>query len=148
MAFASVSFCETAFADIVMEFPHAKHTQALDLAGGEGLRSLLPEGWFTDLLIDGAWAGLGGIVIFVPQIAMLFFFISILEDSGYMSRVVFLMDRIVRPIGFSGKSVIPLIGGMACAVPSVMMARNIPSRSERIITIMVTCSMYTSMNIR
>ncbi len=116
-------------------------------AGGEGLRSLLPEGWFTDLLIDGAWAGLGGIVIFVPQIAMLFFFISILEDSGYMSRVVFLMDRIVRPFGFSGKSVIPLIGGMACAVPSVMMARNIPSRSERIITIMVTPLMSCSARI-
>jgi ferrous iron transport protein B len=116
-------------------------------AGGEGLRSLLPVGWLTDLLIDGAWAGLGGIVIFVPQIAMLFFFISILEDSGYMSRVVFLMDRIVRPFGFSGKSVIPLIGGMACAVPSVMMARNIPSRSERIITIMVTPLMSCSARI-
>ncbi len=116
-------------------------------AGGEGLRNLLPEGWLSELLIDGAWAGLGGIVIFVPQIAMLFFFISILEDSGYMSRVVFLMDRIVRPFGFSGKSVIPLIGGMACAVPSVMMARNIPSRSERIITIMVTPLMSCSARI-
>lgn len=116
-------------------------------AGGEALRGILPEGWFTGLLIDGAWAGLGGIVIFVPQIAMLFFFISILEDSGYMSRVVFLMDRIVRPFGFSGKSVIPLIGGMACAVPSVMMARNIPSRAERIITIMVTPLMSCSARI-
>jgi ferrous iron transport protein B len=116
-------------------------------ATGEAFRAALPEGWLTDLTIDGIWAGLGGIVIFVPQIAMLFFFISLLEDSGYMSRVVFLMDRIVRPFGFSGKSVIPLIGGMACAVPSIMMARNIPSRTERLITIMVTPLMSCSARI-
>lgn len=116
-------------------------------ATGQGLRDILPQGWLTDLLVGGLWAGLGGIVIFVPQIAMLFFFISILEDSGYMSRVVFLMDRIVRPFGFSGKSVIPLIGGMACAVPSVMMARNIPSRAERTITILVTPLMSCSARI-
>jgi ferrous iron transport protein B len=114
---------------------------------GEGMKAMLPSGWLTELLIDGAWAGLGGIVIFVPQIAMLFFFISLLEDSGYMSRVVFLMDRIVRPFGFSGKSVIPLIGGMACAVPSVMMARTIPNRTERLITIMVTPLMSCSARI-
>jgi ferrous iron transport protein B len=116
-------------------------------AAGEGMKAIAPQGWLTDLLVDGAWAGLGGIVIFVPQIAMLFFFISLLEDSGYMSRVVFLMDRIVRPFGFSGKSVIPLIGGMACAVPSVMMARTIPSRTERLITIMVTPLMSCSARI-
>lgn len=114
---------------------------------GEGMKAILPAGWFTDLLVDGAWAGLGGIVIFVPQIAMLFFFISLLEDSGYMSRVVFLMDRIVRPFGFSGKSVIPLIGGMACAVPSIMMARTIPNRTERLITILVTPLMSCSARI-
>ena len=116
-------------------------------AGGDLMRSALPTGWLTDLFIDGIWAGLSGIVIFVPQIAMLFFFISLLEDSGYMSRVVFLMDRIVRPFGFSGKSVIPLIGGMACAVPSIMMARNIPSKTERLITIMVTPLMSCSARI-
>lgn len=115
--------------------------------GGDVMRSALPSGWLTDLFIDGIWAGLSGIVIFVPQIAMLFFFISLLEDSGYMSRVVFLMDRIVRPFGFSGKSVIPLIGGMACAVPSIMMARNIPSKTERLITIMVTPLMSCSARI-
>lgn len=114
---------------------------------GDAMRGILPKGWGTDLLVDGLWAGLGGIVVFVPQIAMLFFFISLLEDSGYMSRVVFLMDRIVRPFGFSGKSVIPLIGGMACAVPSIMMARSIPSRAERIITIMVTPLMSCSARI-
>ncbi len=116
-------------------------------AAGQGMKALLPGGWLTELLVDGAWAGLGGIVIFVPQIALLFFFISLLEDSGYMSRVVFLMDRLVRPFGFSGKSVIPLIGGMACAVPSVMMARTIPNRTERLITIMVTPLMSCSARI-
>jgi ferrous iron transport protein B len=102
------------------------------------LEAKLPAHWATDLLTNGILAGLGGIVIFVPQIAFLFFFISILEESGYMSRVVFLMDRIMRPFGLSGKSVIPLIGGMACAIPSIMMARSISSRKERLITILVT----------
>jgi len=114
---------------------------------GEWFRSILPEGWFSSLLVDGVWAGLGGIVIFVPQIAILFFFISVLEGSGYMSRVVFLMDRIMRPFGFSGKSVIPLVGGMACAIPSIMMARTIPNKIERYITIMVTPLMSCSARI-
>lgn len=116
-------------------------------ASGEWIRSMLPAHFLADLFVDGIWAGLGGIVVFVPQIALLFFFISLLEDSGYMSRVVFLMDRIVRPFGFSGKSVIPLIGGMACAVPSIMMARTIPNRVERLITIMVTPLMSCSARI-
>lgn len=116
-------------------------------ASGEWMADLLPDTWYSSLLVDGIWAGLGGIVIFVPQIAILFLFISILEDSGYMSRVVFLMDRIMRPFGFSGKSVIPLIGGMACAVPSIMMARTIPHRIERLITIMVTPLMSCSARI-
>lgn len=114
---------------------------------GEWLSSILPDAWYSRLLVDGVWAGLGGIVIFVPQIAILFLFISILEDSGYMARAVFLMDRIMRPFGFSGKSVIPLIGGMACAVPSIMMARTIPNRTERLITIMVTPLMSCSARI-
>jgi ferrous iron transport protein B len=114
---------------------------------GEWIKAMLPAHFLTDLLVDGIWAGLGGIVVFVPQIALLFFFISLLEDSGYMSRVVFLMDRIVRPFGFSGKSVIPLIGGMACAVPSIMMARTIPNKVERLITIMVTPLMSCSARI-
>lgn len=104
----------------------------------DGILEGLGGGWFADLLANGVWAGLGGIVIFVPQIAILFFFISLLEDSGYMSRAVFLMDRVMRPFGFSGRSVIPLMGGMACAVPSIMMARSISNRTERLITIMVT----------
>jgi ferrous iron transport protein B len=119
---------------------------AFDLCNG-WLKASLPPGWFTNLLTDGLITGLGGIVIFVPQIAFLFFFITLLEESGYMARVVFLMDRIMRPFGFSGRSVTPLIGGMACAIPSIMMSRGIPDRKERLITILVTPLMSCSARI-
>ncbi len=105
---------------------------------GEGLGAMLPEGWGSDLLINGVIAGIGGIVVFIPQIAFLFLFIAILEDSGYMARAVFIMDRIMIPFGFSGRSVIPLVGGMACAIPSIMMTRVMGNRKERLITILVT----------
>ena len=98
----------------------------------------LPEGLLTDLFLDGILAGLGGIVIFIPQIAILFAFISILEDTGYMARVTFMMDKIMRKFGLSGKSVVPMIGSLACAVPSIMSARNIENWKDRIITIMVS----------
>lgn len=98
----------------------------------------LPSGVLTDLLMDGVVAGLGGIVIFIPQIAILFGLISILEDTGYMARVTFMMDKIMRKFGLSGKSVVPMIGGIACAVPSIMSARNIENWKDRIITIMIT----------
>ena len=98
----------------------------------------LPPGLFTDLLAEGIIAGLGGIVIFIPQIAFLFLFISVLEETGYMSRVVFLMDRGLRKYGLSGKAVIPLISGTACAIPAVMATRNIENWKERLITILVT----------
>lgn len=101
-------------------------------------RQYLPSGLLTNLLVDGILAGLSGIVVFVPQIAILFAFISILEDTGYMSRVTFMMDKIMRKVGLNGKSVVPLIGGFACAVPSIMSTRNIESWKDRIITIMVT----------
>ncbi|MEO1413763.1 MAG: ferrous iron transport protein B [Bacteroidota bacterium] len=104
----------------------------------DGVVALMPESWLRDLLVDGIITGIEGIVIFVPQIAFLFFFISILEDSGYMARAVYIMDRIMRPFGFSGRSVIPLMGGMACAIPSIMMTRSISSPKERLITILVT----------
>ncbi|WP_378185882.1 ferrous iron transport protein B [Aquimarina sp. W85] len=110
----------------------------------ETVKSHLPTGPFIDLITDGIIPGLGGIVIFIPQIAFLFLFISILEESGYMSRVVFLMDRIMRRFGLSGKSVVPLISGTACAIPAVMATRNIENWKERLITILVvpftTCS--------
>ena len=104
----------------------------------ERVKSTLPDGVFTSLLAEGVIPGLGGIVIFIPQIAFLFFFISILEETGYMSRVVFLMDRGLRRFGLNGKSVIPLISGTACAIPAVMATRNIENWKERLITILVT----------
>ncbi len=104
----------------------------------ERVKSTLPEGLFTSLLAEGIIPGLGGIVIFIPQIAFLFFFISILEETGYMSRVVFLLDRGLRRFGLNGKSVIPLISGTACAIPAVMATRNIENWKERLITILVT----------
>ncbi len=104
----------------------------------EWTKNILPDGAFTDLLAEGIIPGLGGIVIFIPQIAFLFLFISVLEESGYMSRVVFLMDRIMRKFGLSGKSVVPLISGTACAIPAIMATRNIESWKERLITILVT----------
>ena len=98
----------------------------------------LPPGAFTNLIAQGIIPGIGGILIFIPQIAFLFSFISILEESGYMSRVVFLMDKIMRKFGLSGKSVVPLISGTACAIPAIMATRNIENWKERLITILVT----------
>lgn len=98
----------------------------------------LPAGEFTNLISEGLIPGIGGIVIFIPQIAFLFLFISVLEESGYMSRVVFLMDKIMRNFGLSGKSIVPLISGTACAIPAIMSARNIENWKERLITILVT----------
>ncbi|MFK7971743.1 MAG: ferrous iron transport protein B [Bacteroidia bacterium] len=114
---------------------------------GNTVSDILPDGWLNDLIKDGIIAGLAGIVVFVPQIAFLFLFISIMEESGYMARVVFLMDRFMRPFGFSGRSVIPLMGGMACAVPSILMTRSISQRKERLITILVTPLMSCSARI-
>ena len=105
---------------------------------GEWLSGILPEGSLTSLLVDGVIPGLTAVVSFVPQIALLFFFISLLEESGYMSRVVFLMDRIMRPFGLNGKGTIPLISGAACAIPAVMATRTIESWRERLIAILVT----------
>jgi ferrous iron transport protein B len=104
---------------------------------GNFLRDTLPAGMLNDLIVEGIIAGLGGIVVFVPQIAMLFAFITILEDTGYMARVSFLMDRILRQFGLNGKSIIPLLSSTACAVPSIMGARTITNYKERLITIMV-----------
>ncbi|KAF2518897.1 ferrous iron transport protein B [Flavobacterium salilacus subsp. salilacus] len=98
----------------------------------------MPPGKLTELVTEGIIPGIGGVVIFIPQIAFLFLFISILEESGYMSRVVFLMDRIMKRFGLSGKSVVPLISGTACAIPAIMATRNIENWRERLITILVT----------
>ncbi|WP_299057738.1 ferrous iron transport protein B [uncultured Polaribacter sp.] len=101
-------------------------------------RSNLDPGVLTDLLAEGIIPGIGGVIIFIPQIAILFLFIAILEETGYMSRVVFLMDKIMRRFGMNGKSVIPLISGTACAIPAIMATRTISSWKERLITILVT----------
>lgn len=107
-------------------------------------KGALPDTWWAGLLTDGVLAGIGGVVIFIPQIAILFFLITILEDSGYMARINFLMDRLFQSSGLSGKSVMPIISGMACAIPAVMAARNIEHRSQRLITILVAPFMSCS----
>ena len=108
------------------------------------LDEVLPDGPLASLFIYGIVAGIGGIVIFVPQIVILFLFLSLMEESGYMSRVVFIMDRWLRPFGLNGKSVIPLMSGAACAIPAVMSARNIENPKERLLTILVTPFMTCS----
>lgn len=108
------------------------------------LEGVLPQGYVSDFIINGLLAGIGGIAIFIPQIMILFGFITILEDTGYMARISFLTDRIMRSVGLNGRSVMPLISGMACAVPAIMSARTIQNRKERLITIMVTPLMSCS----
>ncbi len=107
-------------------------------------KNALPAGILNDLLTDGVIAGLAGVLVFIPQIAILFAFISLLEETGYMARAVFLMDRIMRNFGLSGKSVVPLVSGMACAIPAIMSTRSIESWKDRLITIFVTPFMSCS----
>jgi len=108
------------------------------------LGNVIPDNFLKDLLINGVLAGISGIAVFIPQIMILFGFITILEDSGYMARISFLTDRLMRSVGLNGRSVMPLISGMACAVPAIMAARTIQNRKERFITIMVTPLMSCS----
>lgn len=102
------------------------------------LKNRLSPGLLTNLLAEGIVPGIGGVVIFIPQIVVLFFFIGLLEESGYMSRVVFITDKVMRKFGLSGKSIIPLISGTACAIPAVLATRNIQNNKEKLITILVT----------
>ena len=111
---------------------------------GGWLSNVLPEVWWSDLLINGVVAGLSGILIFIPQIMILFGLITLLEDTGYMARISFLTDKLMRKVGLNGKSVMPMISGLACAVPAIMSARNIENRKERLLTIMVTPLMSCS----
>ncbi|HPI81432.1 MAG TPA: ferrous iron transporter B, partial [Cyclobacteriaceae bacterium] len=108
------------------------------------LKDVFPRGPFFDLITQGIIPGIGGILIFVPQIAILFAFIAILEETGYMSRVVFLMDKVMRKFGMSGKSVVPLISGWACAIPAIMATRTIENWKDRLINIFVTPLMSCS----
>ncbi|MCE3283433.1 MAG: feoB, partial [Chitinophagaceae bacterium] len=108
------------------------------------LNANMAEAWWSNLIVNGFVAGLSGIFVFVPQIMILFGLITILEDSGYMARISFLTDRLMRKVGLNGKSVMPMISGFACAVPAIMSARNIENRKERLLTIMVTPLMSCS----
>ena len=111
---------------------------------GSWLNSALPDNIVRDILVNGVLAGISGIAVFIPQIMILFGFITILEDSGYMARISFLTDRLMRSVGLNGRSVMPLISGMACAVPAIMATRTIQNRKERLITILVTPLMSCS----
>lgn len=108
------------------------------------LGDIIPDNWLKDLLINGILAGISGVAVFIPQIMILFGFINLLEDTGYMARISFLTDRLMRSVGLNGRSVMPLISGMACAVPAVMAARSIQNKKERLITILVTPLMSCS----
>lgn len=108
------------------------------------LNQILPQVWWSDLLINGVVAGLSGIMVFIPQIMILFGLITILEDSGYMARISFLSDKLMRKVGLNGKSVMPMISGFACAVPAIMSTRNIENKKERLLTILVTPLMSCS----
>ncbi len=111
---------------------------------GDGARSVLPEGILADLIVDGVIAGVGGILVFLPQIILLFVFISILEDTGYMSRAAFLLDRLMSRIGLHGKAFLPLISSFACAIPGIMATRTIEDRRDRLATIMIAPFMSCS----
>ena len=130
------------FASVPMDFIDGAFASLSDW-----LNSILPSGLLTDLITEGVVPGIGGVLIFIPQIALLFFFIAIMEESGYLSRVVFIMDRVMRPFGLNGKSVVPLISSVACAIPGVMSARSISDWKERMITIMVAPLMSCSARI-
>ena len=130
------------FASIPMDFIDAQTTNFSNFIANQ-----LPNGLLNDLICQGVIPGIGGVIIFVPQIALLFLFISILEESGYLSRVVFIMDRLMRPFGLNGKSVVPLISSIACAIPGVMATRTIADWKERLITILVAPLMSCSARI-
>ena len=110
-------------------------------------QEMLPKGLFSDLISQGIIPGIGGVLVFVPQIALLFLFLSLLEESGYLARVVFIMDRLMRPLGLNGKSVVPLLSSVACAIPGIMAARTISSWKERLVTILVAPLMSCSARI-
>jgi len=128
---------------VIAQFPMNAIEWTFAEAGG-WLGKVLPGGWLTDLFINGILAGLSGIIVFVPQIMILFGLITLLEDTGYMARISFLTDRVMRKVGLNGKSVMPMISGFACAVPAIMSARNIENKKERLLTIMITPLMSCS----
>ncbi len=121
------------WATIPMDFIDETYGAFMDFS-----KTIIPEGWFQDLIVDGILAGIGATIIFVPQVAILFFFIGLLEEVGYMARAVYLFDRLMQRFGLNGRSIVALISGSACAIPAIMSARTIPDWKERLITILVT----------
>ena len=111
---------------------------------GEALGAVLPAGLFADFVVDGLVAGVGGVLVFLPQILLLFFFIGLMEDTGYMARVAVLMDRLMKAIGLHGRAFVPMLSGFACAVPAILATRTMERRRDRMLTMMVvplmTCS--------
>ena len=138
---------------VIFQFIYAFASIPMNLIDGafanwsSWMSEVMPAGVFTDLVTQGIIPGIGGVVIFIPQIALLFFFIAILEETGYLARVVFIMDRLMRPLGLNGKSVVPLMSSVACAIPGVMAARTISDWKERLITILVAPLMSCSARI-
>lgn len=130
------------FASIPMEFIDGQFVRLSSWGAAH-----LPDGALSKLITQGLIPGIGGVLVFVPQIAILFFFIALLEESGYLSRVVFIMDRLMRPFGLNGKSVVPLLSSVACAIPGIMSARTISDWKERLITILVAPFMSCSARI-
>lgn len=130
------------FASIPMDYIDAQFVRLSNWSA-----QMLPSGLLSKLLTQGLIPGIGGVLVFVPQIAILFFFIALLEESGYLSRVVFIMDRLMRPFGLNGKSVVPLLSSVACAIPGIMSARTISDWKERLITILVAPFMSCSARI-
>lgn len=128
---------------LIAQFPMNAIEWTFAEAGG-WLGKVLPQGWFSDLFINGILAGLSGIIVFVPQIMILFGLITLLEDTGYMARISFLTDKVMRKAGLNGKSVMPMVSGLACAVPAIMSARSIENKKERLLTIMCTPLMSCS----
>ena len=125
------------------EAPMTAIKEATAWAGAQ-ISGLLPDGWIRSLLVDGIIAGIGGVIVFLPQILILFFFILLLEESGYLPRAAFLLDRIMGSVGLSGRSFIPLLSSFACAIPGIIATRTIADRRDRMVTIMIaplmTCS--------
>lgn len=130
------------FASVPMDYIDAQFVRLSNWSA-----QMLPSGLLSKLFTQGLIPGVGGVLVFVPQIAILFFFIALLEESGYLSRVVFIMDRLMRPFGLNGKSVVPLLSSVACAIPGIMSARTISDWKERLITILVAPFMSCSARI-
>jgi ferrous iron transport protein B len=143
LAFYATLFIIFQFIFKVAEYPMT-WIELIFSTTSEQIKTLLPDGMLSSLLADGIIPGIGGVIVFLPQIILLFALLALLEDSGYMTRVSFITDRLMRKFGLNGKSVVPLIGGMACAIPSIMATRNIENKKDRLITILVTPLMSCS----